>query len=774
MHSFIETMFYGFYKPYTKKKIYEEGYEAFLPWEHDGYGGSLVFEDRGRIIRLERQMTKGKDSLGIFDVATGEDITEAYDYNNVIRQPEPGLRHFGHNKTTYRNTVSMTQMSSRTDEAMITEIKDNMSNLASSHEANISVDKVIEKIDKDMNVIGSMRKRTSPYYKLSKRIKELEEEKTLASSYHREILQENIKQNQLQKEKDHLVVNEIEYKKDLEYLRAKKLEEVIFKAEGLNKDMSEIRLRLKVKELYKAFDINTYQGLKDQIQDKEIQENKRAEIEQRKTALVEELSSLEGTLKMPEDVGDLKNSYNSLSDAIIKFQEGSQKITAGESDVKSIERELDMLGNHEGPGSKWSLYACLGAFLVAGLGGIIISPWLFVLGGICLVGALAAYLVDRQRRRANEAYVSKRNYLTDERDKAQGQLHELRKEVEQLLKGFNATNQLDLVSQREQINQFILQAEGQQRGYESAKEKQTQLKQEVQAIEERIDKIDKSVLDLKAGIDAAMTRFNLRDQDAIEVAFGNHMAYRDDMKALEHMEARYRELMGGRDLEALKGQCDMPARQVTMDEEALVASLDDLAKKKLSLAEAISEAAARQAALSEQTRSVAEIHEQIQEQIRMKEQYDHDLAVGKLMKDTIETIAIDIQNNFAPLLNDEMSQVVTRVSQGKYTNIKVNPDMVLTVYDEKHHRTIPVERLSAGTIDQMYFGLRLGISEVLTEGKKLPLILDDTFVQYDNQRLAQVMDLLEGQERQVLLFTCHTREQEVLEDKERAYTLIEL
>lgn len=59
---------------------------------------------------------------------------------------------------------------------------------------------------------------------------------------------------------------------------------------------------------------------------------------------------------------------------------------------------------------------------------------------------------------------------------------------------------------------------------------------------------------------------------------------------------------------------------------------------------------------------------------------------------------------------------------------------------------------------------------------RLPLILDDCFVQYDDNRLTNIMEFLAdiGRERQVILFTCHNREREILEDLGVKFNLINL
>ena len=47
--------------------------------------------------------------------------------------------------------------------------------------------------------------------------------------------------------------------------------------------------------------------------------------------------------------------------------------------------------------------------------------------------------------------------------------------------------------------------------------------------------------------------------------------------------------------------------------------------------------------------------------------------------------------------------------------------------------------------------------------EEYPVILDDTFVFYDDQRLENTMKWLAEHKKQVLIFTCQKREQQILE-----------
>ena len=65
---------------------------------------------------------------------------------------------------------------------------------------------------------------------------------------------------------------------------------------------------------------------------------------------------------------------------------------------------------------------------------------------------------------------------------------------------------------------------------------------------------------------------------------------------------------------------------------------------------------------------------------------------------------------------------------------------------------------SEGTVDQLYFALRLAVAEELTP--VAPLVLDDALVRFDDCRLKNAMTVLDtmAQSKQVILFTCQSRE----------------
>ena len=89
------------------------------------------------------------------------------------------------------------------------------------------------------------------------------------------------------------------------------------------------------------------------------------------------------------------------------------------------------------------------------------------------------------------------------------------------------------------------------------------------------------------------------------------------------------------------------------------------------------------------------------------------------------------------------------------------------------------DKLSRGTKEQLYLALRLGYAYNYSDKNniKLPLIIDDAFVNFDQERTTAVLKCLNNfaEENQVLYFTCHAKMiKSILESEKIPHNLIEL
>jgi uncharacterized protein YhaN len=132
------------------------------------------------------------------------------------------------------------------------------------------------------------------------------------------------------------------------------------------------------------------------------------------------------------------------------------------------------------------------------------------------------------------------------------------------------------------------------------------------------------------------------------------------------------------------------------------------------------------------------------------------MAAKKALQDAFE----DMQQSFGPVVNQKCASIFSQITGGKYQDIMVSKDLNISVREPFNNTTHEWKYLSNGTVDQVYFSLRLAISEIFTGSDGgLPIFLDDAFLQYDDDRAKNAMDFVgryaKEKDTQVFMFTCH-------------------
>ena len=124
----------------------------------------------------------------------------------------------------------------------------------------------------------------------------------------------------------------------------------------------------------------------------------------------------------------------------------------------------------------------------------------------------------------------------------------------------------------------------------------------------------------------------------------------------------------------------------------------------------------------------------------------------------------ELQRRFAPRISKRAQELFGQFTGGRYQKLTLSEDLSLQTRTESEDNLRPAGWRSDGTMDQLYLALRLAVAEALTPDA--PLVLDDALVRFDDCRLATAMDILKemGQAKQVILFTCQSRESAMMED----------
>ena len=174
-------------------------------------------------------------------------------------------------------------------------------------------------------------------------------------------------------------------------------------------------------------------------------------------------------------------------------------------------------------------------------------------------------------------------------------------------------------------------------------------------------------------------------------------------------------------------------------------------------------------------------HELDMELIRLENESENPARISAMLEETVkkyedERLKYDaiilamealteagenIRNSVSPLLKRSAEEHMSAITDGKYTSMGIGGDYSMTA------ATRPIDLLSAGTKDSAYMSLRLALLEVIFKDETPFLAVDEALAQLDDKRAAAALRLLASyceKGGQCILFTCHTREEKLLED----------
>ena len=155
-----------------------------------------------------------------------------------------------------------------------------------------------------------------------------------------------------------------------------------------------------------------------------------------------------------------------------------------------------------------------------------------------------------------------------------------------------------------------------------------------------------------------------------------------------------------------------------------------------------------------------------------KTAWETEIQALNLAMSTISTLSDRFHSQVGDRLRARTSQILSEITGGKYREVLLDQEFHMTV--NTRERLVALESLSRGTLEQIYFALRMAAGELLCGEETFPVILDDVFGMYDEERLSAVLHWLEGQNRQIIISTCSRRESEILDKEGIPYRLLEL
>ena len=138
-----------------------------------------------------------------------------------------------------------------------------------------------------------------------------------------------------------------------------------------------------------------------------------------------------------------------------------------------------------------------------------------------------------------------------------------------------------------------------------------------------------------------------------------------------------------------------------------------------------------------------------------------------LAYEKLESAASALRNKLAPGLSAVSGLLMDGLTDGKYKTIGVSDDleMTYTCEDGGNVFTRPIETVSSGTKDLAYVSLRLALADILSKkGGKLPVVFDEAFSRLDENRLKNMLTVVQKYSSlgaQIIIMTSRSGEAEI-------------
>ena len=773
VHKFIEGMFFGFFKPYSKNKIYTSDYEKYLPWTGTEYKGAIVYEQQGRTYRIERNFLKGKEWVKLYDHKTGEDLTWTLDFDQTAKMPKANL-HLNISSVMFRNTASISQLGNPTGEELTREIGDLFANATGTYSAGISLNKALDILKNGKNELGTKRKTKSPYGKNVKELEELEEKK--------KAVEEEISAN---KEK---------------YIRAVKMEEELEILKEQKDNLISVRDNLSlIRSMNKYTRYTSVKEEADKILD-EIENGPTVtgETERKFTRANDEIDRCEEKLKDAEENLNteqirhkaLSANRDVLSGTIKEYDHNTVLV-----DEEILTQKMEQLGRHKkkqeeettGPEVyrryksyqkkeknyfKIMLVMLVLSVVSAPLAIFIDSRFIYFLG--TFISLTATFLglwtnakINRKKIEPDyERYDTLMSRTTNLMLMCEIDIGEL-------------TKKYSCADAKELMELFV--------NYHETKKRVEEIENDITLCERKIKDISDEIASLndKIGenIDIINEIYTLAGCDDKEGFYEVYERSKNsDIAKAKHdlLTQRISEILEGEDVEELRKKYETA---VTLNISSEMENADEVAKEMDRLNEEILSLTSQSADLFGEVRRSEEnmaslniISERIAYLRDAIAEYETEMKAYDIAIEEISELSKEIRGSFSEEFNKFISLTVSDITDKKYSDVVVTEELKMMVMDKDLKSLVDMASLSGGTIDQLYFAMRFAIMDLVLTEKNIPVFLDDCFIQYDETRLENVLKFLikRSMYKQIIIFTCRNQEFEALEGMGAKYNHIEM
>ena len=805
LQHFIVGMLYGFFVPTARRKTYTEDYARYEPWNSDAtYGGTLICSKDERRYRIQRVFQKERESVVIFDADTGEDISEQFPYDPVTRLRDPGPTLCGVSRTVFCNTANVAQLEITPQGDFSTAWEDQILSLTETADSSLSLQAVCSALDQKAEAIGSPKRRKSPYGQAAERLEQLEQERSEAEAAAQSRVQLQRRVAELQETK-----NELE--QQMEQAQQQKLSEQFAKAAAIRERIIEVERLLKGAEPYEDPDqlqqkIGALQQAKQTLDREERGflkwEGRLKEINQRYLAQpirMQDIDVLDHCLNMARNSAFSAETEQLREQLQAKQQEFISIPHIGTSDAWEALVEYESWNDEieqGGLSAKW-LVLLVGLLLViiSVVLGFQLDPFFYAgaaIGAVLMLCSIFLRSRSKERREAeDEQQRILEQYQMGSYEELKAHCETLQKREDQRIELMNEIQLLALRLQKvseenpqrkEALDHYaarftrdpsaVWSVELEQQ-VKKARELCVEFAEMSEQRSEEYEKLELHRREVSAMEQELQEQLELLgvsgvEEDDMQRLRERRKAIEQASTELELQQQLLKECLGNLTYEELQQKVQLAGRvsaqQVQSGEFDYRSVLEELAQLQGKLS-----------TMEQLQRPIGEIMEEQQALQDSCRQYQKTLDAIALAKERLQKVSGEIRKALTPQLGERLSRITARLTDGKYTKVLLSRDLHIRLEEPKNHQLVPLTALSRGTMDLIYLAMRMELLQVLSTDTILPLLLDDSFVQLDDSRTSNLLNyLVRNRQGQVLLLTCHSREESILKAQAVPYHRITL
>lgn len=725
--SFIKMMFYG--NERGSSQISKNIRKKYTPWDGSPMAGSIEFEESGKRYRLEREFrsSNSTDKVTLTDLDLGERVT----VDSTI-----GEKLFSLSAAAFERSIFIGQFGfPESDAAAESEINTRLSNMVSTGEEKISFEEVNSRLQKARFAIISKGGRAGEYDKklplLSEMQGRLSQAKDCAIKYNegkKEIAAHKAETERLIHEAEELKAH---ISKEQDIKNASKLKEYL----EIKAELDNLKAQFLLDDGTPA-DEGFLRNIKFCI-------SKIEDSDRKLQAKIKESEIIQKQLDAMLSTPDSDESPENILESISRLQETREAV---ETKKANAQKRLDDLEETQKNPNNFKkkfnplllLFGSLLALLCPVLVLLHISVPGFISGGIGLVLFILSFifkpndtkklgLLKEESESIKETLLS----YSEHSEELSEQIFNKKSKLEALKLALNSNSTI-IENQKSELEKCVTEINDLKAKKESAEET---LFKELSRI--GITELSRANAILEKLEESANRQKELKQQLTFISRDLSGISYEEAAKKLEQMGNGEAEL--SEDFELLKSQYDQLINNIT-DRKTKEAYAESELKTFLSPKE-----------------NPETLEKEIKKLVTTLEAQKNFCESADIAMEVLAESFSDLRRNFGSRLETLSAEIFARLTNDKYESIVISKSFGINVQEKDIPLSRETDYLSSGTVDQAYLSLRLAVSKLLSENKTLPLFLDDSLAQYDDNRAKTAIDFLNeyAKDGQIIMFTCH-------------------